>query len=304
MIYGKMKHEIDYEAHFEMGATAAESTRNKEVASFADPVSYPHELPLMTPEDSWALFLNRVFLHKRTMIAERCGGLLLAISVVVGLLSTKVQSADAWWEVLSSLNWHLSQQSVHCADVLALSYHDLPNYLKPLWIAEGFIQRRGEEGKEEVAEDCLEELLSRSMIQVSKREYDGRIEHCRVHDLLRDLAISEAGRDQLFQVSGNLLDAPISTLTAVRRLGIHDENSSSSSSLPNVHSFLYFVNSLPRQLVGGAKCKWVRALDLEGVNKLGENEKLTEEMFGSLVHLDLNLRRTGGIPGELTNTRK
>ncbi|XP_058112013.1 probable disease resistance protein RXW24L [Magnolia sinica] len=74
------------------------------------------------------------------------------------------------------------------SDILALSYHDLPYYLKfcflyfgafpedseievddliKLWIAEGFVQQRGEEELEDVAEDFAEELINRSIIQVA-----------------------------------------------------------------------------------------------------------------------------------------
>ncbi|RVX10002.1 putative late blight resistance protein-like R1C-3 [Vitis vinifera] len=54
-----------------------------------------------------------------------------------------------------------------------------------LWIAEGFVQTRGAETLEDLAEDYLYELIQRNMIQVDKRDrLDGRVKSCRMHDFL------------------------------------------------------------------------------------------------------------------------
>ncbi|RVW75226.1 putative disease resistance protein [Vitis vinifera] len=106
-------------------------------------------------------------------IVANCGGLPLAIVVLGGLLSRKEKTPLAWQKVLDSLTWHLNQGPDSCLGVLALSYNDMPYYLKScflycglfpedseirtdklirLWVAEGFIQRRGKEIVEDVAE--------------------------------------------------------------------------------------------------------------------------------------------------------
>ncbi|KAF6144897.1 hypothetical protein GIB67_036615 [Kingdonia uniflora] len=113
----------------------------------------------------------------------------LAKVVLGGLLSTKDLTVDAWSRVLDSLNWHLDQEEAWRA-ILALSYYDLPFYLKScflylglfpegynipvrrlirLWIAEGFVQKRGEECLEDVGKDYIEELVGRNIIQVANR---------------------------------------------------------------------------------------------------------------------------------------
>lgn len=107
-------------------------------------------------------------------IVKKCGDLPLAIVVLGGLLSRKEASYSKWLKVLQSVHWQLTQDPILCADILALSYHDLPYYLKPcflylglfpedfeistrrlilLWVAEGFVQPRGQEPLEDVAED-------------------------------------------------------------------------------------------------------------------------------------------------------
>ncbi|EEF37197.1 conserved hypothetical protein [Ricinus communis] len=41
--------------------------------------------------------------------------------------------------------------------------------------------------------------IDRSMVQVAERRYDRKIKTCRIHDLLRDLAISEAKEYKFFE---------------------------------------------------------------------------------------------------------
>ena len=44
-----------------------------------------------------------------------------------------------------------------------------------LWIAEGFIQRKGKETLENIGEDYLYELVHKSMIQVAKKKVNVRV---------------------------------------------------------------------------------------------------------------------------------
>ena len=53
---------------------------------------------------------------------------------------------------------------------------------------------------EYIAQDYLEELIRRSMIQVAKRKSDGGVKSCYIHNLLGDLAISEAQDSKFFEV--------------------------------------------------------------------------------------------------------
>ncbi|XVF78632.1 hypothetical protein PTKIN_Ptkin14bG0150600 [Pterospermum kingtungense] len=104
--------------------------------------------------------------------------------------------------------------------VLALSYDDLPHYLKPcflylshftedyeinarrliqLWAAEGIVSPKQDEGNggeivlEDVAEGYLNELVERCMIQVRKRDVATlKIETVQMHDLMRDVCMSKA----------------------------------------------------------------------------------------------------------------
>ncbi|XP_059599182.1 putative disease resistance protein At1g50180 [Vitis vinifera] len=225
------------------GSKVLMTTRNKEIAAQANPhevvghtdsQALVYELRIMDGNESWELFLKKTFGARDSTpvslskaleelgrkIVAKCKGLPLAIVVLGGLLSTKEKTEPSWERVLASIDWHLNRGPESCFGILALSYNDLPYYLKScflycgifpedseikasklihLWIAEGFVQRRGKEKLEDIAEDFLYELIHRSMVQVARKKANGRVMSCRIHDLLRDLAISEARDAKLFE---------------------------------------------------------------------------------------------------------
>ncbi|RVW20170.1 putative disease resistance protein [Vitis vinifera] len=193
------------------GSKVLITTRNKEIALHATSQAFIYELRLMNDDESWQLFLKKTFQGTSTphTLIRR------------GLLSTKEKTKPSWEKVLASIEWYLDQGPESCMGILALSYNDLPYYLKScflycgifpedseikasklirLWLAEGFIQRRGKETLEDIAEDYMHELIHRSLIQVAERRVDGGVESCRMHDLLRDLAVLEAKDAKFFEL--------------------------------------------------------------------------------------------------------
>lgn len=305
------------------GSRVLITSRNKEIGLYADPQTIPNEPSFLTEEESWQLFLKKIFLAGSAnavcpreleelgkKIVANCGGLPLAIVVLGGLLSRKEKTPLSWQKVLDSLTWHLNQGPDSCLGVLALSYNDMPYYLKScflycglfpedseirtdklirLWVAEGFIQRRGEEIAEDVAEDQLQELIDRSMIQVADRTFDGRVMTCRMHDLLRDLAISEAKDTKFFERYESIEStSPVS----VRRLTIHQgkNNSKHLHTSPSLRSFICFSGCFQENILRSLhrRVKLLTVLDLEGmpINTIPEG-------IGELIHLKyLCLRRT------------
>ncbi|XXG72335.1 hypothetical protein AAC387_Pa07g1462 [Persea americana] len=227
------------------------TTRKKDVALRADPKRKPYEVRLLTDEECWELLHKKAFLGVANHgdlkeleavgkdIAKRCCGLPLAVVVLGGLLSRKDQSIHEWEKVRRSIGWHLKEGEDQILHILALSYTDLPYYLKMcflcfaafpedssihatelcrMWVAEGFVQERGDETMEDVAEDYLLELIHRSLVQVVERCSNGRVKRCGIHDLLRDLAITKAKECQFLDVySGNVRSA---SPTTERRLSI------------------------------------------------------------------------------------
>ena len=237
------------------GSRVLFTTRNRDVAIHADPRSSTHDLHFLNQTQSRELFLKKAFPMEdnsltcppeletlATQIVAKCGGLPLAIVIIGGLLSRKKKTPNVWLRVLQSIRWQLNNDPGQLMEILALSYNDLPFYLKPcflyfglfpedleipvgklvlLWMAEGFVQQRGEESIEDVAEDFLEELVDRSMIQVAEKRYNGKIKTCRIHDLLRDLAMSEAKECKFLEILDSTNIDTSMTTRAARRISVH-----------------------------------------------------------------------------------
>nr|QPI70534.1 disease resistance protein RPP8-Lb [Vitis vinifera] len=93
-----------------------------------------------------------------------------------------------------------------------------------LWITEGFIPQQDEQRMEDTAEDYLNELINRNLIQVVAVSINERIKKCRVHDLVRDLCIKKAKKQKLFEIQNNIVHVPSSSSshpsTKCRRQGI------------------------------------------------------------------------------------
>ncbi|KAJ4960847.1 hypothetical protein NE237_020757 [Protea cynaroides] len=234
------------------------TSRNRDVAIYADARTPAHELSFLDDDESWELLSRKVFPNKEVdtsdsncppeleglarKIVAKCGGLPLALVVMGGLLLRKQKTVQAWKTVLQSMNWHLAQDENRCMKILALSYSDLPDYLKScflyfsifpedheirtsklinLWVAEGFIEPRGLEELEDVANDYLDELTQRNLIQsVTRSTLDGRIKSCCIHDLLRDLSISKAKEGGFFDIYEKVGPGP-EFPSRMRRLAFH-----------------------------------------------------------------------------------
>ncbi|KAM4075698.1 hypothetical protein ACJW30_12G006900 [Castanea mollissima] len=168
-----------------------------------------HQMELLLKEEAWELFCKKAFSSSPNgscppelksfaqKLVGKCDGLPLAIVALGSLMYSKNMSE--WNKIYNSLNWSLSKNPELEAvkSILLLSFNDLPYQLKhyheirrkrliKLWMAEGF----------EVAESCLLELIFRSMIQVVERNEFGRPKRCKMHDILRELALSISERER------------------------------------------------------------------------------------------------------------
>ncbi|KAL4615660.1 hypothetical protein ACB092_07G142800 [Castanea dentata] len=193
------------------------TSRIKEVALHASslnnsiPPIPPYELPFLEEDKSWELFSKKVFrggtcpLELETLgrqIVKNCHGLPLAI---------------------------VDRSS--CIDILALSYNHVPQCFKPCFLYFGIYPEDFEIPKyrEDVAEDYLEELIDRNLIQMATKRLDGGVKICRIHDLLRDLCISKSAEEKFLEVRS---DVNVSPMSKCRRISIHFSNHRYVSSNP------------------------------------------------------------------------
>ncbi|KAK4708057.1 hypothetical protein R3W88_028982 [Solanum pinnatisectum] len=215
------------------------TTRLKYVADYVScPDIPPHSKSFLSLADSWNLFTEKLFkndpcphLLEKTgkHIVKQCRGLPLSVVVVAGILGKMDPTHDNWKNVEENLNSFFGTVSERCQSILSLSYSYLPQYLRAcflyiggfpedreiyvsklirLWIAEEFVKARSNKRLEVVAEVYLQELIDRSLILTGKQTANGRMRTCKIHDLLRQLCLSEAHTENVVHVlNGNVLEA-------------------------------------------------------------------------------------------------
>ncbi|KAK6946329.1 Rx, N-terminal [Dillenia turbinata] len=265
-----------------VGSKLIITTRIQFVALHADPNCFVHEPRSLTDEEAWELLLQKVkgvvrddrreeasrFHELGKEMVKKCSGLPLAIVVLGGLLAT-MTSLEEWEKVGQNISLQLrkagkggTQQYGEVSKVLALSYDNLPYYLKPcflylgmfpedseirvkplirMWIAEGFIssspQIDREEALEPAGEEYLQELIQRSLIRVVEKDTTGRPKSCLMHDLLRDLCLDKAREESLFGVlsssKSTIATATQGSAPKARRIAVHfgDDTDSTKCSL-------------------------------------------------------------------------
>ncbi|KAI5656738.1 hypothetical protein M9H77_25531 [Catharanthus roseus] len=299
------------------GSRVIITTRKKDVAIGTDDKCFVHELRFLTQDEGWELFTKRLscnddyrnwcsftMLDVGKEMVQKCGGLPLAIIVLGGLLAHKTKLQE-WQKVKDHLWRRMKNESIEISPLLSLSYNDLPSELKQcflylgmfpedylisaeklmwFWMAEGLIQ--GPEEIEDIAEDYLNELIDRNLIQVTKR-YWGKIFKIRIHDLLRDLAVEKAMEVRFFSIYDTYKSA---TPYSSRRCAIHNHiETTLSKDLPNkmLRSILIFRTEY--EIVGGSVLKSICqnfkhlcTLDLEDF-RFGHDVSL--ECIGNLIHL-------------------
>ncbi|KAK8570905.1 hypothetical protein V6N13_103303 [Hibiscus sabdariffa] len=256
------------------------TSRNTEVVSHADSRGYLYRLQFLNKEQSWELFRNIAFSQASAgreveermeelgkNMVEHCGGLPLAIVVLGGILVTK-GSVNEWQMVSDNVISHLKRGKGHgVEEVLALSYDDLPHYLRPcflylanfpedfeiqvdrliqLWVAEGIVLSEEEDGSEwsmteDLAEGYLMELVERCMLQVRERDVSNlRIKTVQMHDLMRNLCLSKANQENFLCYIDESNASSITTVRRIHRVSVPNFLLIQRIKSPNLRSLLFF----------------------------------------------------------------
>ncbi|KAL1361193.1 hypothetical protein AAHE18_04G235000 [Arachis hypogaea] len=296
------------------------TTRIEDISHYTRAI-FTYELPFLDESKSWELFCKKVFGKEKCPhelelpgkeMANACKGLPLAIIVLAGMVAKKERSPREWLKIKNNVSWYLAQEEEYriVTNILKLSYDDLPQTLKPcflylgvypedyeinvrrlcqLWIAEGFIQKK-EVGPsnspevEDIADMYLDKLVERSLVQVASRRTDGGVKTCRVHDLLRDLCISESRENKFMEVCTNLdaikCNSRRMSLQYRGELRLTEDNQSSARSLLLFGENTYWENESEgwKQIKNGFKL--ARVLDMNQVRLCLSPRGLT-----TLIHL-------------------
>ncbi|KAH1083970.1 hypothetical protein J1N35_023731 [Gossypium stocksii] len=264
------------------------TSRNTEIISHADTNGFLYQLQCLNDEQSWELFqkiaipptnspgykIEEKMKELGEDMVKHCAGLPLAIIILGGILATKYPSLTEWLKVSVNVKSYLKNDGQALKDVLLLSYDDLPPYLRPgflylslfpedyeipvdrliqLWIAEGIVSSKQEEGDEgliaeDVAEGYLMELAKRCMIQVRERDIATlKMTSFQMHDLMRGVCLSKAKQEKFFDIADQSNARQLPRIGRVRRVSVHKFFWIQCIKSPRLRSLLFFDTFLPNE---------------------------------------------------------
>ncbi|EYU21836.1 hypothetical protein ABFS82_09G075500 [Erythranthe guttata] len=236
------------------GSRVMITTRLSNVASIG---SHGVVMGFLNEDKSWDLLCRSVFKEEKDCspeleeigkkIAKNCEGLPLSIVVIGGHLAKSKRTREHWEYISENIKKIVnSEDDERCLKVLQLSYNHLPVHLKPcflymgvfpedkkirvswlvkLWVSEGFVKPINGKSLDVVSREYLQELCDRNMILVHERGSYGNIKFCKIHDLLRELCLREAEREEFLYVKRpHELTIP-QGINTQRRIGIHQRMS-------------------------------------------------------------------------------
>ncbi|XP_058112903.1 disease resistance protein RPM1-like [Magnolia sinica] len=304
------------------GSRLVVTTRASDVASAAGKGSRVCKLPLLDQEEAWVLFCKEAFRSEpcplelepfARSIVEKCEGLPLAIVAMSGLLSLRDKTALEWNRIYKNLSWQLTNNQMlePVKNILLLSFYDLPYRLKHcflyccmfsedylinhnklirFWVAEGFVEETGKITMEEAAEDYLNELIHRNILQVVEKKAFGKLKAYRMHDIVREVAIS-VSHEEKFCMKYNELQAGQNG--KVRRMSIHSSGEINHSSVGMTHlrSLMVFDGNMSFSSalnMMASSFRLLRVLNLRGI----PIESIPDEVTNMFNLRYLNLRKT------------
>ncbi|KAL0415441.1 UNVERIFIED_CONTAM: putative late blight resistance proteinR1A-4 [Sesamum latifolium] len=287
-------------------------------------------------DDMWSIKVwDEVFLGKACppeleeigkQIAKSCKGLPLALVVIGGVLAKSQKRIEQWKDVAENLASIINLGNhEQCLKILSLSYRHLPIHLKPcflymatfpedyeirisklikLWIAEGFVNPVVPHNLEDIAMEYLKELIDRNLLIVHRQGILGKMKSCIIHDLLRDLCLREAHKENFLCIT-KVYDVDIPpNIENTRRLGIHRSTKQYRYN-PRVLNTLRSASST-RSLV--CESKWIspwlvpclKLLRVLNVHDVYSPEDIIQLVNSRYLHFvrenwDVNGRRTSSV---------
>ncbi|CAL4985355.1 unnamed protein product [Urochloa decumbens] len=246
-----------------------------------------------------------------TKFLQKCEGLPIAIACIGRLLSCKPPTHSEWRNVYDKLELQHTKNvipGVHT--ILKISLEDLPYELKNCflhcaifpedyilkrrrlirhWITAGFIKEKENKTLEGVAEGFLNELVNRSLLQVVMKNEIGRVKCCRMHDVIRHIAVDKAEKEcfgKVYDGCGTVLLHPTRRLS-IQSTNVAPLNQSGGTHLRAIHAFTSSIDiDLLRPTL--ASSLLLSILDLQGT----EIKMLPNEIFSLFNLRFLGLRYT------------
>ncbi|XP_057765393.1 disease resistance protein RPM1-like [Salvia miltiorrhiza] len=256
-------------------------------------------LPGLESLDEWKLFRRRAFPNGQcpaalkeisNKILTRCEGLPLAIVAVAGALEQKPQSLHEWERFHYDLGSgsRSSSSLFPINNALQRSYMDLSSSLKccflymsifpedhsverrrfiRLWVAERFAVTTDDQTAEEVAEDYLNQLIHRNLLNVCSWDIDGRPRNCRVLNLVLKFIIRKCKEESFSSIFSK--DNTNQNLNhKIRRLSVHGScqlSAEEGDHFASVRSMFVFRELDPPNFEKDLrKLKLIKVVDVQG----------------------------------------
>ncbi|XP_015871313.3 putative disease resistance RPP13-like protein 1 [Ziziphus jujuba] len=210
-----------FKSSFESGAKGSKiilTTQNEVIATMIGNVP-TFDLKTISAEDGLKLLNQHAFDNSESglfldlsvigqEIVKKCNGFPLAVKTLAGLLRFHSQQ-ETWDNILNSNLWELSKEENSILPALWFSYQYLPPHLKQcfaycsvfpkgyeidkeqlilMWMAQDLLQPEMGQSIEEVGERCLNDLISRSLLQHSRACQSAVTMHDLVHDLAKSIS--------------------------------------------------------------------------------------------------------------------
>ncbi|XP_006662204.2 disease resistance protein RPM1-like [Oryza brachyantha] len=159
--------------------------------------------------------------HFGQKFVEKSNGLPIAIACIARLLSCRHPTYSEWENVsLEDLPNDLKNCFLHCA-LFPEDYLIKRKRVIWHWISAGFIREKENRTLEEVADGYLNDLVNRSLLQVIEKNEDGRVQCCRMHDVIHLLALHKADKECFGKIYDGLKEISVD---GTRQLSIQCSN--------------------------------------------------------------------------------
>ncbi|KAL2514996.1 putative disease resistance RPP8-like protein 4 [Forsythia ovata] len=202
------------------------TTRQPQVARHASRFCRPYRLRPISREESWKLLIMMVFGEERCppqlvkigiTISGKCKGLPLVLVLIGGLLYKAERTPDYWKYVARNIGSAITDRGYNILDLIDFIYNQLPHHLRAcflymgvlpedyeirrsklneLWVANRFIKPDRSKSLEEVAEECLKDLVDRNLIVARQVSYSLEVDTCSIHDALRDFCLMKSKEEK------------------------------------------------------------------------------------------------------------
>ncbi|XP_068328075.1 putative disease resistance protein RGA1 [Pyrus communis] len=299
------------------GSKIVVTTRSTKVTSVMD-IDSPYVLQGLREEECWTLFKKMAFRKGREdenpmlvpigrRIADKCQGVPLAIRTLGSLMRYKTSESE-WLAIQNKEIWEFPKEENDILAVLKLSYDHMPVYLKQcfsycalfpkgyeigkrlliqLWIAQGYIHPPSKDSNlEDIGDTYFKELLWRSLLQEVKKDVDGNVISCNMHDLIQDLARAVAGSEcSICNVDSGNVSERVHHVSFSQYLPSSWEVPTTLLKARKVRTFVlplqyqtHKISTSHSTIISSLRC--LRALDLHNIRT-----KELPDVIGKLTHL-------------------